>query len=146
MSNLTTLGSLGFIPTYRVFDEFDTLFDTLLGDRKSGTRSIVSTPRVNVEETSAGYDIHMAAPGLSRSDFKIHTNGGYLTVSVEKSEKDDKTNFLTREYSYSSFSRSWKLPTNANVESIGARYESGVLTVSVPTNSKKSSRLEIKVE
>ena len=146
MSNLTTLGSLGLIPTYRVFDEFDTLFDTLLGDRKISAKPLVSAPRVNVEETSAGYDIHMAAPGLSRSDFKIHTDGDYLTVSVEKSDKDDKTNFLTREYSYSSFSRSWKLPTNANPEGIGARYEAGVLTVSVPTSSKKSSRVEIKVE
>jgi len=146
MSNLASLGSLGILPTYRVFDDFDTLFDAFLGDRKS-VRPLSATPRVNVEETPGGYNIHMAAPGLSRSDFKIHTDGGYLTVSVDqKAEKEEKSTFLSREFSYESFSRSWKLPTNANAEGIGARYEAGVLTVSVPTSSKRSSRVEIKVE
>jgi HSP20 family protein len=147
MSNLSTISNFGLLPTYRVFDEFDSLFDSFLGDRRSGSRSQVSTPRVNVEETAGGYDVHMAAPGLSREDFKIQADGGYITISVNrKEENDEKSNFLTREYSYSSFARSWKLPTSTNVDGITARYNAGVLTVSVPTASKKSSKVEIRVD
>jgi len=147
MSNLATISNFGLLPTYRVFDEFDSLLDSFLGDRRSGSRSLVSTPRVNVEGTAGGYDIHMAAPGLSRGDFKIQADGGYITISVDrKEEQEEKSNFLTREYSYSSFARSWKLPTGTSSEGITARYDAGVLTVSVPTASKKSTKFEIKVE
>lgn len=147
MSNLATISNFGLLPTYRVFDEFDSLFDSFLGDRRSGSRSQVSTPRVNVEETAGGYDIHMAAPGLSREDFKIQADGGYITISVDrKEEKEERATFLTREYSYSSFARSWKLPTGTNSEGITARYDAGVLTVSVPMASKKSSKVEIRVD
>jgi HSP20 family protein len=102
---------------------------------------------VNIEETSSGYDIHMAAPGLSRGDFKIHTDSGYLTISAEANEKSEEgVKRITQEYTYTTFSRSWKLPSNANSEAIAARYDAGVLTVSIPIATKKSSRVEIKVD
>lgn len=147
MSNLATISNFGLLPAYRFIDEFDSLFDSLIGDRRSGSRSLVSTPRVNVEETAGGYDIHMAAPGLSREDFKINSDGGYITISSDRKEKkEEKSNFLTCEYSYSSFARSWKLPANTNVDGITARYDAGVLTVSVPVASKKSAKVEIRVD
>lgn len=147
MSNLATLSTFGYTPSTRFFDEFDAIFDTFLGDRRSGGRAIVQTPRVNIEETTTGYTIHMAAPGLSRDDFKIHADSGYLTISVEGSaDTKEKTSYVTREYSYSSFSRSWKLPSSVNTDGISARYDAGVLSVTVPTSSKKSSKVEIKVD
>ena len=147
MSSLTTLGTLGLFPTYRVFDEFDALFETLSGDTRISSRYLVKSPKVNVEETSEGYDIHMAAPGLSRSDFKIHTDDGYLTVSAENKESSTtKGKYLSQEFSYSTFSRSWKLPAGVNTDAISARYDAGILTVSIPRSSKKSQRNEIKVE
>lgn len=148
MSNLVTLGSYGLLPTsYRLFDDFDSIFDGFFGDRRGTARALTHTPRVNIEETQGGYDIHMAAPGLSREDFKIHSDSGYLTISAEmKDEPESKDKWLTREYSYSTFSRSWKLPTNVNAEGISARYDAGILTVSVPTSSKKPSKVEIKVD
>jgi HSP20 family protein len=144
MSNLAAISNFGLLPNYRVFDEFDSLFDSFLGERRSGSRSLVTTPRANVEETGGGYDIHVAAPGLSREDFKIHADGGYITISAD--HKEEKASFLSREYSYSSFARSWKLPTGTSSEGITARYDAGVLTVSVPTASKKSSKVEIRVD
>jgi len=147
MSSLTTLGNLGFFPSYRVFNDFESLFDALTGDITASTRHPVKTPRVNIEETTTGYDIHMAVPGLSRSDFKIHTDANVLSVSVESTtEAESKSKYLTREYSYTGFARSWKLPEGCNTEDITARYDSGILTLTVPRVIKKSQRNEIRVE
>lgn len=148
MSNLVTLSSYGLLPAFYSLLEDDSIFDGFFGDRRRSTKNLTHTPhtpRVNIEETSSGYDIHMAAPGLSREDFKIHIDSGYLTVSAEaKDESEGK--WLTREFSYTTFSRSWKLPANVNSEGISARYDAGILTVSVPTTSKKQSKVEIKVD
>lgn len=147
MSNLVNLGSYSLIPTGRLFDDVDTIFDTLFGDRRGLTRSLSYTPRVNIEEGPTGYIIHMAAPGLSRDDFNINVDNGSLTISVDQlKEADDKSKWLSREYISSSFSRSWKLPSSTDASSISARYESGILSVHVPASSKKSTKLEIRVE
>jgi len=147
MSNLANLGTFGLVPASRFFDDFDSIFDTLIGDRRRGASTLALTPRVNVEETANGYAIHMAAPGLSRDEFKIHSDNGYLTISVDaESETKEKTSYLSREYSYSSFSRSWKLPTGANSDGISARYDAGILTVTVPMSAKRSSKVEIRVD
>lgn len=147
MSNLMTLGSYGLLPTGRLFDDVDTIFDTFFGDRRGLTRALSYTPRVNIEEGPTGYSIHMAAPGLSRDDFKIHADGGYLTISVDQgTESEEKAKWVSREYSYTSFTRSWKLPTTVDAASIGARYEAGILTVHIPNSNKKSSKVEIKVD
>ena len=147
MSNLVTLGSYGLLPTsYRLLDDVDMIFDSFFGERRGTDRALTHTPRVNIEETANGYEIHLAAPGLSREDFKIHSDSGYLTVSAEMKEGENKHKWLTREYSYSTFSRSWKLPVNVNTDGITARYDAGVLTVTVPTTSKKTTKMEIKVD
>lgn len=148
MSNLVTLGSYGLLPTaYRAFDDFDTLLENLFSDRRGHDRSLTHSPRVNIEETTSGYSIYVAAPGLSREDFKIHSDAGYLTVSADlKDKSENSSKWISREYSYSTFTRSWKLPVNTQAEGINARYEAGVLTVNIPVAAKKSSKVEVKVE
>lgn len=148
MSNLVNLGSYGLLPaSHRLFDDFDLILDGFFSDRRGSDRTLTHIPRVNIEETAGGYDIHMAAPGLSREDFKIHTDAGHLTISAEMKENtEEKCKWLTREYSYTKFSRSWKLPANISADSITARYDAGVLTVRVPTTTKKNSKVEIRVD
>src|SRR5699024_2319013 len=79
-----------------------------------------SVPAVNLKETDAGYEVHLAAPGLKKEDFKISLEDKVLTISSEKSteseEKEEK--FTRKEYSYSSFSRSFTLPENIDKESV----------------------------
>ena len=88
-----------------------------------------SVPAVNVRETDKGFEIELAAPGLSKKDFKITVENRVLTISSErKEEKEEKVKEYTRrEFSYSSFSRSFALPENAKEEGINAVYEDGVL-------------------
>lgn len=65
-------------------------------------------PAVNVKETEKAFEIEVAAPGLSKKDFKITAENGVLNISSEKEKKEQEENGYTRrEFSYSSFSRSF---------------------------------------
>jgi HSP20 family protein len=79
--------------------------------------------------------VSIAAPGLKKDDFKIELEGKVITISSEKEEKKgekEEERFARKEYSYSSFSRSFSLPGNVKTDSIEARYEDGVLRIRVP--------------
>ena len=75
-----------------------------------------SVPAVNVKETEKTFEIELAAPGLTKKDFEISVDNGMLTISSEKKEeKEEKEkNYTRKEFSYSSFSRSFTLPENVN--------------------------------
>jgi HSP20 family protein len=94
----------------------------------------MQNPPANITETKDEFRLDISAPGLSRADFKVEVEDGLLTISSEKKEesKDDKENYKRREFSYSSFSRSFQLPDNAVEDKINAKYDNGVLHVSIP--------------
>ena len=94
----------------------------------------MNVPAVNITETKDEYLVSLAAPGLKKDDFKISLEGNMLTISSEKEEHKEESDkkFTRQEYSYSSFSRSFTLPEEINQEKIGAKYEDGVLKLSLP--------------
>jgi HSP20 family protein len=94
----------------------------------------VTTPSVNIRETSKEYLFEFAAPGLERKDFSIELDNHVLTISAEKEEKtEEKENgYFRKEYSYNSFKRSFTLPENVKEAGIDAKYENGILKVVVP--------------
>ncbi|MGZ8551237.1 MAG: Hsp20/alpha crystallin family protein [Chitinophagaceae bacterium] len=110
----------------------------------------MNVPAVNITEQKNEYRVTMAAPGLKKDDFKIDVDGNMLTISSEKEEnKEEKDKKFTRkEYSYSSFSRSFTLPEEINKEKIEARYEDGVLKISLPRKeeAKKTTAKQITVK
>ena len=94
----------------------------------------MNIPAVNIKEHEDEFIVSLAAPGLKKEDFKIDVDGNMLTISSEKEEtKDEKdTRFTRKEYNYSSFSRSFTLPEEINKEKIVAKYENGLLKLSLP--------------
>jgi len=94
----------------------------------------VKVPSVNITEQKNEYLVSLAAPGLKKENFKINVDGNMLTISSEKEEnKEEKDKKFTRkEYSYSSFSRCFTLPEEINQAKIEAKYEDGVLKISLP--------------
>ena len=110
----------------------------------------MNVPAVNITEHKDEYLVSLAVPGLKKNDFKIDVDGNMLTISSEreesKEEKDKK--FTRREYNYSSFSRSFTLPEQIIREKIEAKYEDGVLKISLPCKeeAKKPSAKHIAVK
>ncbi|HEU5290163.1 MAG TPA: Hsp20/alpha crystallin family protein [Cyclobacteriaceae bacterium] len=94
----------------------------------------INVPTANVTETPKEYKVELAAPGLERKDFNVEVDNHILTISAEKEEekKEKDGAYSRREYSFNSFCRSFPLPENVKEGNIDAKYENGVLKVSIP--------------
>jgi len=132
------LGNGSWLP-----DFFDTekFFDSdLLKNR--------ALPAVNVKESEKNYEIDVVAPGRSKKDFNISAENGVLTISSEmKEEKEEKeTDYTRKEFSYSSFSRSFVLPENANEDDIKANYAEGILKLEVAKKNISQPKIKKAIE
>ena len=114
------------------------VFDNFLNedfDRWFPAEGRKSTPAVNVKETDTEFSLEVIAPGYKKDDFKLKLDKGMITISAsfeDNKEEKEGEKVIRKEYRTSSFSRSFTLPENINVEGIGARYEDGLLKVALP--------------
>lgn len=121
-------------PTFnRVFDEF---FKTEFPEwsRRNFATDGATLPAVNVKESEDAFEIEVAAPGLNKNDFKIEVNKKTLTISAEQksSSEDKQDNYTRREFSYSTFQRSFTLPNIVDESNVQAKYSDGILHLSLP--------------
>jgi len=127
---------------------FPSVFDleTNLFDLDGGSLLV---PNANIVENEKDFHIELAAPGLDRKDFKVEVDNGVLSISAKKEEekKEEHKNYKRREFSYNSFSRSFTLPENCHSDKIDAKYENGLLKVTLPKKEVTVSKpvKEIKV-
>ena len=117
-------------------DIFNDFFDTDWMERMNAT-----APAINVLENENGYELELAAPGMTKDDFNVHLDeDGNLVIEMEKKsdEKSEKKHghYLRREFSYSKFQQTMVLPDDAEREQISAHVEHGVLNVNIPKVQK----------
>lgn len=105
-------------------------------------------PAVNVNEKDKEFEIEVAAPGMKKSDFHISHEDSTLTISSEKQEEEEEKgkDFMRREFNYSSFSRSFRLPENAMEDKIAAQYTDGILRVTIPKKNVPKEKLSRPIE
>ncbi|WGK64248.1 Hsp20/alpha crystallin family protein [Croceiramulus getboli] len=115
---------------------FDDMFKT---DWLGGTTNVnsigVSIPAVNIIENDDDFKVEVAAPGMSKEDFNIELDNDMLTIAVEKQENNEhseKDRYTRREFSYTHFKRAFSLPETVKSEDIAAKYEDGVLRITLP--------------
>ena len=127
-----------------IFDDFSVLRNLF---QQGVSKPVNSLPAVNVKETETAYDLELAAPGLSKEDFKIDVDGQSLIISAEKeTQKEEKENTYTRkEFSYSSFKRSFNLPERVAADKITAKYTDGVLLLNIPKAEQVNNSKRINV-
>ena len=105
-------------------------------------------PSVDVEETDEGYLIRAELPGLAKEDIAVNIDDGVLTISGEKKKVTEKKtrNYFHMERSYGKFSRSFALPAHVDSKNIGAKYQNGILEVSLlRTEETKPKGIEVKI-
>lgn len=103
----------------------------------------ISMPAVNVVEDNDSFRIEVAAPGLEKKDFRIDLENNVLTISSEKEESNESKQegrYMRREFSYSSFRRSFSLPATVDSEKISASHKDGVLTLSIPKKEEAKQK------
>ena len=115
-----------------IFDDFfkDDFFRFPAVEREWGG----TVPSVNIRETEESFELEVAAPGLKKGDFQLNLDHDVLTISSEKKDAQEvkEGNWKKREFSYATFKRSFHLPETVDVDQIGARYEDGILHISLP--------------
>ena len=101
-------------------------------------------PAVNIKETNDNYEVEVAAPGMTKKDFKVELDGNVLTISSEKSNENqekEESNYSRREFSYQSFLRTFNLPKEVvDADKIQARYSDGVLYLLIPKKEEAKQK------
>ncbi|OIN56972.1 Hsp20/alpha crystallin family protein [Arsenicibacter rosenii] len=108
-----------------------------------------ATPSVNVVEHENGFRIDVAAPGLPKEAFSLNLDQRTLTitaVSEAKKETNDGENYTRREFSYSSFKRSFTLPDTVDSDKIQAGYKDGILSVDLPKREEAKPKAARQIE
>ena len=94
-----------------------------------------ASPAVNVIENEKDYTLELAAPGMTKNDFNERlVSDNELVISLQKKDekKDQKKNYLRREFSYASYQQTFVVPEEVNIEAIAAAMNDGVLTITLP--------------
>ncbi len=116
---------------YDLFDAFNDLFRPVFYDEQGEQRT-------NIKETDSGYELDIEMPGYAKEQIKVSLNDGYLTVSAEKAEREEDKNkrYLRKEIT-ESCSRSYYVGDYVTDDQIKAKYENGILSLSVPKAQPK---------
>lgn len=121
-----------------------TLLDTFLGDDffnfESPNFIDDYAVRTNVASNNEEYRIDVVAPGLDRDDMGVKIENNHIYISYD-SENTDKSELVR----YRSFTRYWKLPSDADTASVRAEYKQGILSVFVPRETPANNSIQIDI-
>jgi HSP20 family protein len=138
---LPTIAKRSFRPFY-MGSIFDDDFFPVMPNNTS------SMPAVNIKEDEKRFMLDLAVPGIDKKELKIDINEDVLTISSEtKNESEEnKDGYKRKEFSYSSFCRSFQIPENVSKDKIEANYKDGVLSVTLPKNEEEKHKISRQVK
>jgi HSP20 family protein len=126
------------------------IFDELFNSLPSNFETVNSTVApVNISEDEQGFTLELNVPGRNKEDFKLNVENGLLTISHEKKEEAENKaqKFVRKEFTYSSFKRSFTLDEKINAEAIEAKYENGILRIALPKKEEvKNTPKQISIQ
>ena len=92
--------------------------------------------KTDVRETDSGYEVDIDLPGFKKDEINIQLDNGYLSISaakgLDKDEQDKEGKYVRKERYAGSMSRSFYVGNAITQDDIKAKYESGILRLSVP--------------
>ncbi len=98
--------------------------------------------KTDVKETDNGYELDIDLPGFKKEEISAHLENGYLTVSaakgLDKDEKDKEGRYIRRERYSGSMTRSFYVGNAITEQDIKAKYEDGILSLSIPKKDEKA--------
>jgi HSP20 family protein len=132
-----------------VSNRLNSLFGRLPARTESGQLALADwTPSVDISETDAAYLIKAEIPEVGKENVKVTLQNGMLTIAGErKQEKEEKNKKFHRiERSFGSFTRSFRVPEDADSTTVTAEFKDGVLNVTLPKSEKAQSKsIDVKI-
>lgn len=117
---------------YDLFDAFNDFFRPVFYDEQAELRT-------NIKETDTDYLLDIEMPGFSKDQIKVSLDSGYLTVSAKKEQKEEGKDRYIRKEITESCSRSFYVGDYVTDEQIKAKYENGMLMLTVPKSQPKKA-------
>ena len=135
--------NMRFMPKRYDIDDF---FDDFIPSVDRFSKS--SQMKCDIYEKDGKYNIEMDIPGYDKKDISIEVDNDVLTVtaSKEKEENDESKNYIRRERYYGTFSRSFNLGNDVDLENIDAEFVKGMLKITIPKTEEKSSKKTIDIK
>lgn len=99
--------------------------------------------KVDVKENEAAYTVHAEVPGVAKEDIQVAIDGNVVSLRAEVTQKDEQTKddkLLRSERFYGAVERSFQLPQEIDAAQARARYDNGVLTLTLPKKQGAQSR------
>ena len=97
--------------------------------------------KTDVRELDNSYELDIDLPGFKKDEITVDLKNGYLTIGaskgLDKDQKDEKGKYIRRERYAGTCSRSFYVGSAVRPEDIGAKYEDGILKLSVPKAAKR---------
>jgi HSP20 family protein len=123
----------------------DSFFNTPGTRQHTFNRNVGRYPAVDVLETDDAYVLEAELPGFEEKDVEVNVDNNVLSIEsrfVDDAEKKDgEKQFIIRERSTAQFSRSFKLPENADTESVGAAFKNGLLRMEIKKRAEAKKRV-----
>ncbi|MBD0287889.1 MAG: Hsp20/alpha crystallin family protein [Flavisolibacter sp.] len=130
-------------PSFNLFDDIFSRDLCNWGLRNNSTTN-TTIPAVNIKETNDNFEVEVAAPGMTKEDFKVELDNNMLTIRSEKENQNvekEGEKYSRREFSYQSFQRTFQLPKEVvDVDHIHAKYENGLLLLLIPKKEEAKQR------
>jgi len=133
------------------FDRFNRMIRNAFGEEPFETSLLQSSwsPAVDISEDKDNFYVNVEVPGLKKDDVKISFQDGTLSIQgekkVEREEKDK--NYHRVERGFGKFERFFRIPTNVKVDQIEAKFENGLLNITVPkAEEAKPKEIEVKIK
>jgi len=129
--------------------DFDRYFESFFGDSilTPAARAFNHLPAVDIRETENAYVLDMDLPGYDEKNIEVHVDGSSLTIASKqeeardvKKEEENQGTFVLRERRVNSFSRSFKLPENADSEAVNASFKNGILNLEIKKRAEAQKR------
>jgi HSP20 family protein len=135
----------------KALEDFDRYMESFFGESPlTPAYKANFLPAVDIRENENAYELEAELPGYDEKDIQVHVDGGVLTVESKKEEardvspkkeKNEEPKFLIRERRNTSFSRSFKLPENADVNGISATFKNGLLNLEIKKQAEAQKKI-----
>jgi HSP20 family protein len=133
MFSLTSRPSSNLASARDPFSFMDSLFSDWMTARPTST--LVSRARLEVCERGNNYEVRAELPGARKEDITVDVEGSYVSISAKtdnRSEQKEGSTVLYSERSHESYARSFELPQAVDSTKATAKFEDGVLTLTLP--------------
>lgn len=127
---------------FPMYNRYNNLFDEMFDGFMPKVVETTNIMKTDVHEKDGYYTLDIELPGYKKEDVGIEIMNGYLTISAKHEltdeEKNEQGQIIRQERSFGSCSRSFYVGDNIKAEDVAAKFDNGMLNISLPSSKQKA--------